>query len=91
MEYRHDSQGMLSFSKTQGGSRNLFGSSISPSETVRLSIKQAISERSNNTDRFYPINGEKGDLIQVEMSLSQFAQAISSMNTGGVLSSDLKM
>lgn len=66
MDNNHESYGIISFGKTNGGSRNLFGSSITHSETIRLNVKRCILERNNNSDHYYPVNGKKGDLIELE-------------------------
>lgn len=75
----HESYGMLSFSRVSGGESILFGSSIPHQETIQLSIGPAEIERSLNTDWYY---GNGGKHIVVEMSHSQFSEAITSMNMG---------
>lgn len=74
----HPSYGMLRFSRTTGSDVNLFGSSIRHRDTIRLRISKGSVTRMLNTDYF----SSEGDIIDVEMSYSQFAEAITSMNVG---------
>lgn len=74
----HESYGMLNFSSVSGGDSTLFGSSIPHRETIQLSIGAAEIERGLHTDWYY----KRGDHIVVEMSHSQFSEAITSMNMG---------
>lgn len=76
--YKHPSYGMLRFSRTSGSATNLFGSSIQHNDTIRLRICEASVTRMLNSDYF----NNEGELIEVEMSYSQFAEAITSMNMG---------
>jgi len=78
--FEHPSYAMLSVCKvTHGGNKALYGSSIKHSNTIRLSIRGSKMERSLGRDWFY---GSGKDHIEVEMSYSQFAEAITSMNCG---------
>ncbi len=61
------------------GRKNLFGSSIKHSDTITLKISPAFMERDLNYDRYY---AENNPYIEIEMSQSQFAQAITSLNMG---------
>lgn len=73
----HPSYGMLSFSRTAGtGKRNLFGSSIKHGNTIVMKLSHARLERGLNQDWCYP----KGLIAEVEMSGSQFAELITTMN-----------
>lgn len=74
----HPSYGMLRFTRVNGGSRNLFGSSIPHQNTIRLTLCKGNVERTLNTD-FYSAGGQ---IAEVEMSYSQFAELIGSMNVG---------
>lgn len=75
----HPSYGLVQFSRiNRGGSTPLFGSSIEHSQTIVLRIKQATLERGLHHDWYY----DRGEIIEVEMSQSQFAEAITSMNMG---------
>ena len=61
------------------GRKNLFGSSIKHSETITMKISPAYMARDLNYDRYY---AENIPYIEIEMSQSQFAQAITSLNMG---------
>lgn len=73
----HDSYGMAGFYRVQhSGATPLFGSSLRHRDTIMLRIKTASKRRGISHDWYY---GEK-ELIEVEMSKSQFADLITSMN-----------
>ena len=75
----HPSYGMLGFSRvTYGGKTTLFGSSIQHSNTIRLTLKTGSVERGLNKDWYH--GGRR--LFEVEMSQTQFAELITSMNMG---------
>lgn len=77
---RHPSYGVIEISRgVNGGGRSLFGSSILHSNTISIRIREASLERSLCYDSIY---GE-GTLIEIELSQSQFADMITSMNMGG--------
>lgn len=76
----HPSYGMISFTKTQCSPVALFGSSIKHSNPIRLTIKHADIDRHLHNDWYHG----SGMICEVEMSNSQFAEAITSMNTEGV-------
>jgi hypothetical protein len=75
---KHPSYGLAYFSRMSGGYRALFGSSIQTQQTISLTLKMATHHRSLNNDHFF---GEK-EIIEVEMSESQFAELITHFNTG---------
>jgi len=78
-EKKHPSFGMLSFSRVTGSKQNLFGSSIEHRNFVVLRISPAVMRRSLSHD--CPM--EDGiPFIEVEMSSSQFADSLTSMNHG---------
>lgn len=76
----HPSYALLSFSRSSRSKGvPLFGSSITHSDTITMQVKPAVVERSLNTDWYF----DKGrPYLEVEMSYSQFAEAITSMNMG---------
>lgn len=74
----HPSFGMLSFCRSQGGLKRLFGSSIEHRNTITMYLREGSVERDLNHD-FYMGNNL---IAEVEMSLSQFSEAITSMNMG---------
>lgn len=76
---KHKSYGTLQISRVHHSEPvPLFGSSIKHGETVRLRINEAEAKRSSNNDW---IMGQ-GPYIEVEMSLTQFSEAITSLNIG---------
>lgn len=77
---KHESYAMLGISRTTcSGGLNLFGSSIKHYNTIRLRIKPAEVDRHLNRDWYH---GAMIPYIEVEMSYSQFAEAITSLNQG---------
>jgi len=75
----HESFGLVSFARVSCSKPvNLFGSSIKHHNTVRLTITRAEKHRNLARDWYYG----REELIEVEMSQSQFAEAITSLNMG---------
>lgn len=75
----HESYGMLGFHRvTCSGAQPLFGSSIKHRDTIRLTLKTGHMRRSFNEDWYYGDN----TLFEVEMSATQFADLITSLNQG---------
>jgi len=75
---QHESYAMLNISRVQNGSgKNLFGSSIIHNNTITLKIKPAEVKRDLHRDWYHSV---KTPYIEVEMSYSQFAEAITSLN-----------
>lgn len=77
---KHKSYGMIDISRTQGKDRILFGSSIKHHNTIRIRISPGELKRHLNTDWYHAIGIP---YIEVELSQTQFAEAITNMNTGG--------
>lgn len=77
--YTHPAFGMLGFNRVTGGDRTLFGSSIKHNNRIQLVIKHGEEERHLHSDHYF---GLRGKIIEVEMSYSQFAEAITAMNVG---------
>jgi len=76
----HESFAMLDISRVNSNrGQNLFGSSIKHSNTICIKISPAKISRSLNRDWFRAI---KLPYIEIEMSYSQFAEAITSLNQG---------
>ena len=74
----HPSYGTLAFSRRTGGARALFGSSIEHRDIIAMTLYHANITRDLHNDHIYG-----NDIIaEVEMSYSQFAEAITSMNMG---------
>lgn len=75
----HESYGMLCFHRvTCSGAQPLFGSSIKHHDTIMLTLKTGHMRRNLNEDWFY---GDR-TLFEVEMSATQFADLITSLNQG---------
>jgi hypothetical protein len=79
--FEHESYGLIRFGRISSNRGvPLFGSSIRHGEVIRLSVKRAEMIRDLHYDRHHGTD----ELIEVDMSLSQFVEAITSMNTSGV-------
>lgn len=76
----HSSYGMISFSRTRGGNPSLFGSSVKHDEKITMTVSHASVSRDLHQEWYMP---EK-QVVEIEMSYTQFAEAITSMNTTGV-------
>lgn len=77
-EMRHPAYGTLAFNRRTGGATELFGSSIKHQDTISMKLYHAHATRKYNTDWY----STDGVIAEVEMSYSQFAEAITSMNCG---------
>jgi hypothetical protein len=82
----HPSYGTLAFSRRSGGSMVLFGTSIEHKDVIGMRLYHANITRGLHEDRIY---GNKL-IAEVEMSYSQFAELISSMNQGDGIPVTLK-
>lgn len=78
---KHPSFAVIDISRTSGNSRALFGSSIKHDHTIRITIAPASVKRQLNHES-YMKDGQP--YLTLEMSQSQFAEAITSMNGSGV-------
>lgn len=74
----HPAYGTISFNRAYGTKTALFGSSIEHSSTITLEVKHAEIERGMSKDWIF---GNK-PIVEVEMSYSQFAEAITSFGCG---------
>ena len=74
----HESFGLLSIARVTGTPRPLFGSTIEHGDTIRLTISEGKVHRDYQKNRY--IDGKQ--FIEVEMSQSQFAEAITTLNVG---------
>ena len=72
----HPAYGMLMFSRVHGGNPNLYGSSVKHDHKILGRICHGYRMRSLNRDWYH---GGK-TICEFEMSLTQFAEAITSMN-----------
>lgn len=75
---KHDSYGMLQFNRSSGGAKSLFGSFIQHRDTITMYLREGEVSRELNMDFYF--GGDR--IIECEMSYSQFAEAITSMNMG---------
>ena len=74
----HPSYGTLLFNRAYGGKTPLFGSSIEHSNVITMELRHADITRGLNRDDIF---GDK-PIVKVEMSYSQFAEAITSFGQG---------
>jgi len=74
----HPSYGTLLFNRAYGGKTPLFGSSIEHSNVITMELRHADITRGLNRDDIF---GNK-PIVKVEMSYSQFAEAITSFGQG---------
>lgn len=81
-ELKHESFGLLGFSRSQRGGKgtNLFGSSILHGNTITMTLYRAVVDRNLNQDWYHADRGVP--IVEVEMSQTQFAEIITSMNMG---------
>jgi hypothetical protein len=75
---KHESYGCISMSTNFGGDKSLFGSSIPHSEYISIRINEAEDHRYLNQNTHVP----KRELIEINMSKTQFAEFITSMGKG---------
>jgi len=78
--FSHPSYGMISFSRGQGSSATLFGSSIKHRNTIRVTISHAERHMNSGTEYIF----DRDRIVEALMSPTQFADAITGMNTSGV-------
>lgn len=74
----HPSYGTLLFNRASGGNTPLFGSSIKHNNVITMELRHAEIERGLNRDW---VHG-KAPIAEIEMSYSQFAEAITSFGCG---------
>lgn len=75
---KHESYGMLQFSRVSGNAKALFGSSIQHKDTIMMTLREGEVSRHLNSNYYFGRN----EIVEVEMSYSQFAEAITAMNIG---------
>ncbi len=76
--FKHPTFGAIAFARGQGTPRPLFGSSILHQNIIRLEISHAEVTRDLNRDWIHSRN----PIVEVEMSTTQFADAITGLNDG---------
>lgn len=81
---QHPGYGMLQLSRSSigGNGTALFGSSIMHNDVIRLTISNGFMEREDSQDRYYVKTSRKNCIVEVDMSYTQFAEAITSLNIG---------
>lgn len=77
-EETHPAFGVAVVTRTQGTPRSLFQSDVLHGDTINLSIQTAIRGRDLNHDWVHPVR----ELVEVEMSLSQWGALVSSVGIG---------
>lgn len=79
-EEKHPSYGILNIFRSSGSPQSLFGSSIEHSQTITFSISEG--SRVRDLNRYWYHTEEP--LVEIEMSPTQFIDAITHMNGEGV-------
>ena len=78
IEEEHESFGLIAISRVSGG-RRLFGSHLEQHQHfISLTISRAKVIHGLSYDRYHPTR----ELIEINMSAAQFAEAITSLNSG---------
>ncbi len=79
--YKHPAYAQLSFARVQHGGTGaeLYGTSIKSNNTIVMRLTHSEMDRTLGRDWFF----SKGLIAEIEMSQSQFAEAITSLNIGG--------
>lgn len=75
-----DYMGMISWSKTSGSARALFGTEIETANPIKLEISHAEEDRDLSRNWYFP----KKKIVEIEMSPIQWAEFLTSGNTSGV-------
>lgn len=75
----HPSYGLLQISRINGSFDKLFGSSIENNCAIELRVKRARVEEGTHAFVFEKFNE---DIVHIQMTQSQFAEAITSLNNG---------
>lgn len=77
---REDYMGMISWSRTSGSARSLFGTEIETANPIIIRINEAEETRELSKNWYF----SHKEIIQVEMSPIQWAEFLTSGNTSGV-------
>lgn len=78
-EERHESYGLFGVSCSVGGDGVLFGSHVLHNQQIRIRIRRAKVQRDLHQDW---VHGDQHEIIEVAMSPTQWAEAITSMGMG---------
>lgn len=76
--FKHPAFGMIGFSRVSGGENTLFGSSIKHNNRIIMTLKHGECDRRLHQDAYFGC----GLIAEVEMSYTQFAECISTLNVG---------
>ena len=76
--FTHPAFGMIGFSRVTGGENTLFGSSIKHNDKIVMKLKHGEQDRHLHGDWY----SGRGLITEIEMSYSQFAECISTLNVG---------
>ena len=74
----HPSYGMIEIGRWQGTGQFLFGSSIEHHNTISISILEGVYNRDLHHDWYF----SRRPIVTVQMSQTQFAEAITNLGTG---------
>jgi len=74
----HESFGIVGWSRVSGTSNDLFGSTLSHDNTVRITISEGVLYRDLNRDWF----GTEGAIVEIELSPIQFSEFLTTPNQG---------
>lgn len=73
---QHESYGMLAFNRVTHTDADLYGTSVEHNNTITMQVKTGYRVRNLNNYNYF---GDK-EIVEVEMSYSQFYDAIANMN-----------
>lgn len=81
---QHPSYRMLQLTRSSlgGNGTALFGSSIMYNDVIRLTITNGYMEQEDGQNRYYAKTGRRNYIVEVDMSYTQFAEVITSLNMG---------
>jgi len=83
VKMEHESYGALEITRSHKSPSPLFCSSILHENIIRLRISKATLSRKHNKDYMFAGYARNDCYVDVEMSYTQFAEAITSLNQGG--------
>lgn len=83
VQMEHESYGALEIIRGHNSPSSLFCSSILHENTIRMRISKASLSREHNKDYMFAGHARKYCHVEIEMSYTQFAEAITSLNQGG--------
>jgi hypothetical protein len=78
--FKHESYGMVGFSRVTGSSGRLFGSSL-PSQGTFIRLRVLRAERTHHLGRDW-FQGNPTPVVELDLSANQFAELLTSMNVG---------